>query len=47
MITDAERNPLHEFDSNNTELLTVEEVKAKLLTLTYIKEELDKMGIKY
>ena len=44
---DAERNPLHEFDSNNTELLTVEEVKAKLLTLTYIKEELDKMGIKY
>ena len=44
---DVERNPLSEFDSNNTELLTVEEVKQKLLTLSYIREELDKMGIKY
>lgn len=44
---DIERNPLTEFDSNNTALLTVEEVKAKLLTLSYIREELDKMGIKY
>ena len=44
---DVERNPLKEFDSNNTALLTVEEVKAKLLTLSYIREELDKMGIKY
>lgn len=44
---DVERNPLKEFDSNNTTLLTVEEVKAKLLTLSYIREELDKMGIKY
>ena len=44
---DVERNPLTEFDSNNTALLTVEEVKAKLLTLSYIREELDKMGIKY
>ena len=44
---DVERNPLAEFDSNNTALLTVEEVKAKLLTLSYIREELDKMGIKY
>ena len=43
---DAERNPLHEFDSNNTSLLTIEEVKEKLLTLSYIREELDKMGIK-
>ena len=43
----AERNTLTEFNSNNTELLTVEEVKQKLLTLSYIKEELDKMGIKY
>ena len=40
-------NTLKEFDSNNTELLTVEEVKIKLLELSYIKEELDKMGIKY
>ncbi len=44
---DIERNPLTEFDSNNTALLTVEEVKAKLLTLSYIREELDQMGIKY
>ena len=44
---DVERNPLKEFDSNNTALLTVEEVKAKLLTLEYIRDELDKMGIKY
>ena len=44
---DVERNPLKEFDSNNTALLTVEEVKAKLLTLQYIRDELDAMGIKY
>lgn len=36
------RNLLHEFDSDNTELLTVEEVKVKLLTLSYIREELQK-----
>ncbi len=35
-----ERNPLHEFDSNNTELLTVAEVKEKLLELKYIQDEL-------
>lgn len=35
-----QRNPLHEFDSNNTELLTVEEVKEKLLSLAYIREQL-------
>ena len=39
---DAERNCLLEFDSNNTELLTVEQVKQKLLALDYIKEELAK-----
>lgn len=44
---DVERNSLTEFDSNNTALLTVEEVKAKLLTLSYIREELGKLGIKY
>jgi len=44
---DVERNTLTEFNSNNTTLLTVEEVKAKLLTLSYIREELDKMGRKY
>ncbi len=44
---DVERNPLSEFDSNNTELLTVEQVKEKLLTLQYIRDELDTRGIKY
>ena len=38
---DTERNPLTEFNSNNTELLSVEQVKEKLLTLDYIKEELE------
>ena len=37
-----ERNTLTEFNSNNTALLTVEEVKEKLLTLSYIQEELAK-----
>ena len=39
---DTDRNPLTLFDSNNTELLTVEEVKEKLLTLEYIKNELNR-----
>lgn len=34
------RNMLTEFNSNNTELLSVEQVKEKLLSLTYIQEEL-------
>ena len=38
----TERNPLTEFNSNNTTLLTVEEVKEKLLSLAYIREELEK-----
>lgn len=38
---DTERNPLHEFDSNNTELLSVEEIVKKLKTLQYIREELE------
>ncbi|MDD6564097.1 MAG: nucleoside-diphosphate sugar epimerase/dehydratase [Clostridiales bacterium] len=37
---DADRNPLTEFNSNNTELWSVEQVKNKLLELTYIQEEL-------
>ena len=44
---DTKRNPLTEFNSNNTELLNVEQVKEKLLTLEYIREELDELGIKY
>lgn len=38
---DVERNPLTEFNSNNTELLDVEQVKDKLLTLQYIRDELE------
>ena len=40
---DAKRNTLTEFNSNNTKLLNVEEVKEKLLALSYIQEELAKM----
>ena len=38
---DTERNPLTEFNSNNTELLNVEQVKDKLLTLQYIRDEVE------
>ena len=37
---DVNRNPLTEFNSDNTELLTVEQVKQKLLSLQYIRDEL-------
>lgn len=37
---DIERNPLTEFNSNNTQLLNVEQVKDKLLSLQYIRDEL-------
>lgn len=40
---DKDRNPLHEFDSNNTKLLTVEQTKEKIASLTYIQEELAKI----
>lgn len=39
---DTERNHLTEFNSNNTDLLGVEQVKEKLLQLEYIQEELQK-----
>ena len=39
---DKERKKLCEFDSNNTNLLTVEETKAKIASLAYIQEELAK-----
>lgn len=39
---DVERNPLTEFNSNNTKLLTVEETKAKIASLQYIQDELKK-----
>ena len=37
-----ERNPLTEFNSSNTKLLTVEETKEKIAALAYIQEELKK-----
>jgi len=43
---DTERNLLTEFNSNNTELLNLEQVKDKLLSLEYIQEELRKIKIK-
>ncbi|MBO5357307.1 MAG: polysaccharide biosynthesis protein [Clostridia bacterium] len=39
---DVERNTLTEFNSHNTELLDVDGVKEKLLSLAYIREELAK-----
>lgn len=38
---DEAREKLEEYNSNNTELLNVEQVKEKLLTLEYIREELE------
>ena len=37
---DTERNPLTEFNSNNTQLLTVEQTMEKIASLTYIQERL-------
>ena len=38
----TKRVKLSEFNSNNTKLLTVEETKDKISSLTYIQEELAK-----
>ncbi|WP_251182219.1 polysaccharide biosynthesis protein [Anaerocaecibacter muris] len=38
---DTERNTLSEFNSHNTKLLNIEQVKEKLLELQYIREELE------
>ncbi len=46
-VGDTERNTLTEFNSNNTTRLDVEGVKEKLLSLQYIRDQLDEMGIKY
>ena len=43
---DVQRNPLREFNSGNTEQMTVEQVKEKLLTLSYIRDELAAWGTK-
>ena len=37
---DIGRSSLREFNSNNTDLLTLTQVKEKLLTLQYIREEI-------
>ena len=37
---DEKRNPLTEFNSNNTRMLTVEETKAKIASLAYIQDRL-------
>ena len=39
---DTERNTLTEFNSNNTRILNVEETKAKIASLEYIQNELNK-----
>ena len=39
---DEKRNHLTEFNSNNTDLLNVDEVKAKMSALKYIQDELNK-----
>ena len=44
---DTERNPLTEFNSHNTELLNVEQVQQKLLSLQYIRDELSKLCVTY
>ena len=43
---DTERNTLTEFNSNNTQLLTVEETMTKIASLQYIQDELKKDEIK-
>lgn len=42
---DTERNKLTEFNSNNTNLLNVDEVAEKLMKLEYIREQLEEMGL--
>jgi len=46
-IGDKERNVLTEFNSSNTTLLNVEQVKQKLLGLPYIREELSAWEKRY
>lgn len=41
---DEKRNTVTEFNSNNTRILSVEETKAKIASLQYIKDELAKVG---
>lgn len=41
---DEKRNTLTEFNSNNTKRLNLEETKAKIASLSYIQEELEKLN---
>ncbi len=43
-IGNVERNTLTEFNSHNTTLLDKEQVKEKILSLQYIRDELESMG---
>lgn len=43
---EVHRNTLSEFNSNNTRILSLEETKAKIASLQYIKDELLKQGYK-
>ncbi len=43
---EVKRNLLTEFNSNNTQILDVEEVKQKMLQLQYIRDELDSINTK-
>lgn len=40
----VKRNTLSEFNSNNTEMLSVEQVRQKLISLQYIKDEISAWG---
>ena len=42
---EKDRNLLHEFNSNNTRMLTVEETKEKIAALAYIRQEMEKDGL--
>ena len=44
MLNIKVKNKLSEFNSNNTQLLSVEETKEKIASLAYIQEELAKDG---
>jgi UDP-glucose 4-epimerase len=43
-VGNQERNVLKEFNSNNTIMLNVEQVKEKLLKLSYIRNEIKSWG---
>ena len=43
----TDRSGLTQFNSNNTKLLTVEETMNKLLTIPYVVEQLESVGLKY